>query len=110
MTRVQHCWIDSAAPAADILRGLSEVLSTPAPVLAPRWRRTIVLLLLALEALLVVGVARRTGCTIDEPQYVNGAHIILRHGWAHERTVLQGPLALYANQDRKSTRLNSSHT
>ena len=84
-------------PAA-ILRGVSESPSIARPVLASHWRRTIVLLLLVVQALLVVGVARRTGCTTDEPQYLNAARIILRHGWAHERTILQGPLALYANQ------------
>lgn len=54
--------------------------------------------LLALELVLIVGVARRAGCTTDEHHYFNSGRILQRHGFVHVGTVLQGPLPLRANQ------------
>ena len=55
-------------------------------------------LLLLVHALLIVLDGRAMGCTTDEPNYFNGARIILRHGWVTETTLFQGPLPLFANQ------------
>lgn len=67
----------------------------------PRLSRRVALaagLLLAVHALLIVLDARAMGRTTDEANYFNSARVILRHGWVHESTLFQGPLALYANQ------------
>lgn len=60
--------------------------------------RVCVALLLALQLVLAVGVARHAGCTTDEHHYFNSGRILARHGFAHVGTVLQGPLPLRANQ------------
>ncbi len=79
----------SAAAAAHAARG------------RPRLPRRVALaagLLLLVHALLIVLDARAMGRTTDEANYFNSARVILRHGWVHESTLFQGPLALYANQ------------
>ncbi len=67
----------------------------------PRRKRVIAGLALGLllaHAALVISTARYLGCTSDESHYFNEGRIIVRHGWAHELTWLQGPLPLVANQ------------
>jgi hypothetical protein len=38
------------------------------------------------------------GTATDEASYFNSAHIVVHDGWAHESTVLHGPVPFYANQ------------
>lgn len=71
-----------------------------APHAPPARRPALVLaaLLVALHAVLTVVGARTLGCTVDEPNYFNGGHLIAERGFAHEITYLQGPVPLRANQ------------
>lgn len=64
----------------------------------PRGVRLVAAALLLVHALLIAGVGRAMGTAADESSYFNSGNIILRHGWKHNATVLQGPVPLYANQ------------
>ncbi len=55
-------------------------------------------LLLLVHALLIVAGSKAMAATTDEPTYLNSGRVILRHGFVHAATVLQGPVPLYANQ------------
>jgi len=78
---------------------MGEQRERPPRALLPSRRVVLAALaLIAAHVFLLVWNARVMGRTTDEVYYLNGGHILLRHGWVHETTVVQGPLPLYANQ------------
>src|SRR5262245_514805 len=91
---------DGARSPSDALRSAWARIRAAWPPMRPipRGVRLVAAALLAVHALLIVADGRATDAAIDEDGYINSGSIILRHGWKHNATVLQGPIPLYANQ------------